>query len=92
MIGYCIGRILLTEAALLLLPVPVALLCGESPLPYLWAAAAALAAGILCLLGIWTETGLLLAGAFLTLWLLGSGAAVAAMNNRQIISILKAAE
>ena len=47
MIGYCIGRILLTEAALLLLPVPVALLCGESPLPFLWAAAAALVVGLL---------------------------------------------
>lgn len=54
--------------------------------------AATLAAGVLALMGIWTDTGLLLAGAFLALWLLGSGVAVAAMNCRQIVAILKAAE
>ena len=35
MIAYIIGRILLTEAALLVLPLLVALLYGESPVPFL---------------------------------------------------------
>ena len=35
MIGFAIGRILLVEAALLLLPMAVALGYGESPVPYL---------------------------------------------------------
>ena len=47
MIGYYIGRILLVEAVLLLLPALVALLYGESMVPYLTAAAALLAAGAL---------------------------------------------
>jgi len=47
MIGYYIGRILLVEAVLLLLPTVVALLYRESPLPYLTAAGALLAVGAL---------------------------------------------
>ena len=39
MIGFAIGRILLVEAALLLLPMAVALGYGESPVPYLLPAA-----------------------------------------------------
>ena len=39
MIGFAIGRILLVEAALLLLPMAVALGYGESPVPYLIPAA-----------------------------------------------------
>ena len=39
MIGFAIGRILLVEAALLLLPMAVALGDGESPVPYLLPAA-----------------------------------------------------
>ena len=39
MIAYVIGRILLTEAALLLLPLLVALLYGEAPWPFLIPAA-----------------------------------------------------
>jgi len=35
MIGYVLGRILLTEAALMALPMLVALLYGESPVPFL---------------------------------------------------------
>ena len=35
MIAFVIGRILLTEAALLVIPLAVALLCGESPAPFL---------------------------------------------------------
>ena len=35
MIGFVLGRILLTEAALLMLPAAVALLYGESVMPYL---------------------------------------------------------
>ena len=35
MIGFVLGRILLTEAALMALPLFVALLYGESPLPFL---------------------------------------------------------
>ena len=47
MIGFYVGRILLTEAVLLLLPALVAVLYGESVAPYLGAAAAALAVGLL---------------------------------------------
>ena len=35
MIAFVIGRILLTEAALLVIPLAVALLYGESPAPFL---------------------------------------------------------
>ena len=35
MITYIIGRILLTEAALLVLPLLVTVLYGESPVPFL---------------------------------------------------------
>ena len=45
MIGFVIGRILMTEAALLLLPMLVALLYGESPAPFLIPAALLLAFG-----------------------------------------------
>lgn len=47
MIGWVIGRILLIEAALLLLPMLVGLLYSESPLPFLIPAAALLLTGIL---------------------------------------------
>ena len=46
MIGFVVGRILLTEAALLALPVVTALLYGESPVPFLAAALALVAAGL----------------------------------------------
>ena len=49
MIGFAIGRILLVEAALLLLPMAVALGYGESPVPYLLPAALlVLCGGLLC--------------------------------------------
>ena len=35
MIAHLLGIILLIEAALLLFPMAVALICGESPIPYL---------------------------------------------------------
>ncbi len=47
MIGFAISRILLTEAALLALPVATALIYGETPLPFLLAA---LSLGVLGLL------------------------------------------
>lgn len=47
MIGYVISRILLTETALLALPAVTALLYGETPLPFLLAAAALAAVGLL---------------------------------------------
>ena len=47
MIGYVIGRILMIEAALLLLPLAVALGYGESPVPYLLPMALTLVLGIL---------------------------------------------
>ena len=45
MIGFVLGRILLTEAALMALPLLVALLYGESPLPFLLPALVLLAIG-----------------------------------------------
>lgn len=47
MIAFVIGRILLTEAALMVLPMLVALLCGESAGPFLIPALALLAVGSL---------------------------------------------
>lgn len=46
MIGFVVGRILLTEAALLALPVLTAFLYGESPVPFLVTALALVAAGL----------------------------------------------
>ena len=46
MIGFVVGRILLTEAALLALPVLTALLYGESPVPFLVTVLALVAAGL----------------------------------------------
>ena len=46
MIGFAIGRILLVEAALLLLPMAVALGYGESPVPYLIPAALLVLCGL----------------------------------------------
>ena len=45
MIGFLIGRILLTEAALLALPTVTAILYGESPMPFLTTALALAAVG-----------------------------------------------
>ena len=47
MIGFLIGRILLTEAALLALPTVTAILYGESPMPFLTTALALAAVGLL---------------------------------------------
>ena len=47
MIGFLIGRILLTEAALLALPTVTAILYGESPMPFLTTALALAAGGVL---------------------------------------------
>ena len=46
MIGFVIGRILLTEAALLVLPMAVALVCGESLVPFLLPAALLVLVGL----------------------------------------------
>ena len=47
MIGFVIGRILLTEAALLLLPLVVSILYGEAALPFVIPILALLALGLL---------------------------------------------
>ena len=47
MIGYVLGRILLTEAALMALPMLVAVLCGEAVIPFLVPIAALIAVGVL---------------------------------------------
>ncbi len=46
MIGFILGRILMVEGLLLLLPMAVALLCGESMLPFLLPAILVAAAGL----------------------------------------------
>ena len=47
MIGFVLGRLLWTEAALLLLPCLTALLCSESPFPFLLPAVLLVLAGLL---------------------------------------------